>query len=362
MTKNLIRASLLAILCFLLAPGAGAQRAGTPLKIGFVYVSPIGDAGWTWQHEQGRRALQQALSSRVETTAVESVAEGPDAERVMRDLAARGHRLIVATSFGYLEPALRVARDFPGVVFIHAGGYKTAPNVDTYNARHYEGRYLAGLVAGAASTSGVAGYVAGFPVPEVIQGVNAFTLGMRATHPNAQVRVVWLDSWFDPARERDAAVALVAQGADVLTNHSASPAVALAAEEKGAALIGYHSDMRAFAPKVQLTAVTHHWGGYYTQVAEALLAGRWKPRQVWGGMADGMVALAPLAPSVSAGTQALVRQRQAAIVAGRFHPFSGRLVDQSGTVRHDGGAMSDAALATMDWFVQGVRGSLPAPR
>src|SRR3990167_9142430 len=190
-----------------------------PLKAAFVYVSPVGEAGWTYQHEQGRLAMHEALGDKVRTTAVESVAEGPDAERVMRDLAAQGHTLIFATSFGYLEPALRVAADFPDVKFEHAGGYKTAPNLNTYNARFYEGRYLAGLLAGKARRSGVAGYVAGFPVPEVVQGITAFTLGMREVNPNAQVKVMWLNTWFDPARERDAAVTLVNQGADVLTNH-----------------------------------------------------------------------------------------------------------------------------------------------
>lgn len=360
MVKNLKRARLLAPLVLLLAlAAAGAQPAAQPLKVGFVYVSPIGDAGWTWQHDQGRLAMERALAGTVQTTAVEAVSEGPDAERVMRDLVSQGHRLIFATSFGYLEPALRVARDFPNVRFEHAGGYKTATNLNTYNARHYEGRYLAGLVAGAASKSGIVGYVAGFPVPEVIQGINAFALGLRAVNPNAQVRVLWLDTWFDPARERDAAFALVGQGADVLTHHSASPAVALAAEEKRVRLIAYHSDMRKFAPTMQLTAVTHRWGGHYTRVAKAVQDGSWKAQPVWGGLADGFVALAPLGDDVSKETAALVQRRQADIVAGRFHPFGGRLVDNAGAVRHTGGPMKDDTIAAMNWFVQGVQGSLP---
>jgi basic membrane protein A and related proteins len=375
MSKNLNgappRASLVSsrrrslVLAPLAAVALGAARRslaqGAPLGVGFVYVSPIGEAGWSYQHDLGRRALQQALGDRVTTRYVESVPEGADAERVMRDLAAQGQRLIFATSFGYLEPALRVAADFPETTFEHCGGYKSAPNLGTYNARYYEGRYLAGLVAGSATRAGVAGYVAGFPVPEVIQGINAFALGMRAVNPKAQVRVLWLDSWFDPARERDAALALAGQGADVLTNHSASPAVALAAESKGVMCVGYQSDMRAFAPRTQLTAVVHEWGGYYTRVAQAVLDGRWTPRPVWGGIRDGFIRMAPFGATVSKATAALVQRRQAEIVAGRLHPFSGRLVDNGGRPRLDGGTMSDAAIQQMDWFVDGVVGVLPGP-
>jgi len=335
-----------------------AQPAA-PLKVGFVYVSPVGEAGWTYQHELGRLALQQALGGQVSTTAVESVAEGPDAERVMRELVAQGHTLIFATSFGYLEPALRVAADFPQVTFEHTGGYKTAPNLGTYNARDYEGRYLAGMLAGHASKSGLAGYVAGFPLPEVIQGINAFTLGMRATRPDAQVKVLWLNSWFDPPREREAATTLVNQGADVLTNHSASPAVAQAAEALGVKLIGHQSDMRRYAPNAQLTAVVHQWGGFYSAVARSVRERRWQPRQVWGGMKDGFITLAPFGTAVSPRAVSAVEAKRRDIVAGRFAPFSGRLVDNAGRVRQASGALDDAAIQHMDWFVQGVQGSLP---
>jgi simple sugar transport system substrate-binding protein len=327
--------------------------------VGFVFVSPIGEAGWTYQHDQGRLALEQALGDRVKTTVVESVAEGPDSERVMRELAASGHQLIFATSFGYLEPALRVAAEFPAVKFEHAGGYKTAANLNTYNARYYEGRYLAGQLAGHASKSGVAGYVAGFPVPEVVQGINAFALGMRSVNPKATVRVLWLNTWFDPAKEREAALSLVNQGADVLTNHSGSPAVALTAEEKGVKLLAYQSDMRSFAPKAQLAAVTHHWGGYYTRVAKSVLAGTWAPRPVWGGLKDGFVQLSALSPELPKPVVLAIDKRRADIAAGRFAPFSGRLVDQQGQVKLASGTLGDAQIATMDWFVEGVVGSLP---
>ncbi|MCB2022026.1 MAG: BMP family ABC transporter substrate-binding protein [Burkholderiaceae bacterium] len=357
MLKNLARALLCAILATWLTPHAGAAER-KPLKVGFVYVSPIGDAGWTYQHDLGRRAMEKALGDQVSTTVVESVAEGPDAERVMRDLARQGNGLIFATSFGYLEPALRVAAEFPNVRFEQTGGYKTAPNLNTYNARYYEGRYLAGLLAGKLSKSGVAGYVAGFPVPEVIQGINAFALGMRAANPKATVKVVWLDTWFDPARERDAALTLVNQGADVLTNHSASTAVVQAAEEKGVGVIAYQSDMRRIAPRAQLTAITHEWGGYYTKVARAVIDGSWKPVPVWGGMRDGFVRLAPLNASVPRDVAALVAAREADIKAGRLHPFAGRIVDREGRVRLQAGVMPDAQIATMNYFVEGVVGSL----
>ncbi len=357
MYKNLIGASLLAAVV-----GAGAQtqpQAAAQLKVAFVYVSPVGEAGWSYQHEQGRLALEKALGAAVQTTRVEAVAEGADSERVLRDLAVQGHRLIFATSFGYLEPALRVAAEFPDVRFEHAGGYKTAPNLNTYNARYYEGRYLAGLAAGAASKSGVAGYVAGFPLPEVIQGINAFARGMLEVNPKAEVRVLWLNSWFDPAREREAALTLVNQGADVLTNHSGSPAVPQVAEERGVKLVAYQSDMRKFAPRAQLTSVLHQWGPYYTGVARAVLNGTWAPRPVWGGMKDGFIALAPLSADVPAAAAAKVREREAQIRAGRFHPFSGRIADREGRERLAGGVMSDEALAKMDYFVPGVVGTAP---
>ena len=363
MLQNLARGRLAAIVLALAAlhlpSHAQTLAKAPPLKVAFVYVSPVGEAGWTYQHDLGRREMEKALGDRVRTTVVESVAEGPDAERVMRDLAAQGHGLIFATSFGYLEPALRVAADFPKVKFEHAGGYKTAANLNTYNGRFYEGRYLAGMLAGRASKSGVAGYVAGFPVPEVIQGINAFALGMREANPKAQVRVLWLNTWFDPAREREAALTLIHQGADVLANHSGSPAVAQTAEEMGVKLVAYQSDMRRFAPKAQLTSVVHQWGGHYTQAAKSVLDGTWKPKPVWGGTKDGLVALAPYGEGVGTQWAAAVDARRKAIVAGSFHPFSGRIVDNDGKPRLASGTMDDAAVATMNWFVEGVAGTLP---
>jgi basic membrane protein A and related proteins len=270
-------------------------------------------------------------------------------------------QLIFATSFGYLEPALRVAADLPAVKFEHAGGYKTAVNLNTYNARFYEGRWLAGWLAGKSSQSGIAGYVAGFPVPEVVQGINAFTLGMQAANPKAAVRVLWLNTWFDPPKEREAALALINAGTDVLTNHSGSAAVPQAAEEKGVKLIGYQSDMRAHAPNAQLAAVTADWSGYYARVAQSVMAGTWRSQPVWGGIKDGMVKLAALSPSVPSVVRKELAAREELLLAGKAGPFTGRLVDQAGRVRQQGGTMSDAEISRMDWFVQGVSGTLPTP-
>ncbi len=363
MLKNLTRASSRALVklfaltsALLISPTPAAEP---PLKVGFIYVSPIGQAGWTWQHDQARQAMEKSLGAKVQTRVVEAVPEGADAERVMREMAADGTRLIFATSFGYLEPALRVAADFKDVKFEHAGGYKTAANLNTYNARFYEGRWLAGWLAGKTSKSGVAGYVAGFALPEVIQSINAFALGMRSANPNASVRVAWLGTWFDPPKEREAALALIGGGADVLANHSGSPAVPQTAQERGVKAIGYQSDMSRFAPDAQLAAVTSDWSGHYTRVVQSLMAGTWQPQPVWGGMKDGMVRLSAVHATVPADIKRELAAREKALVAGNAGPFIGRLVDQDGRVRQERGALGDEAIAKMDWFVQGVVGNLP---
>ena len=363
MSKNLRRRALSAFVVVAAAAAALCQPLAAhaaPLQACFVYVSPVGQAGWTYQHELGRQALARKLGDAVQTRFVEGVAEGADSERVMRDLVAQGCGLVFATSFGYLEPALRVAADHPAVKFEHAGGYKTAANLNTYNARYYEARWLAGWLAGKQSKTGVAGYVAGFPVPEVVQGINAFTLGMRAANPRAEVKLVWLNAWFDPVREREAALTLINQGADVLSNHSGSPAVAQAAEEKGVLLLAYQSDMARFAPKSQLAAITHHWGGHYTQVAQAVINGSWAAKPVWGGMKDGLVQLSAINPALPAAVKAGLAQRQQALMAGQLKPFAAPLLDNNGRSRLAQGALDDGQIATMDWLVQGVTGSLPA--
>ena len=357
MFKNLIGAIAIALTTVSLSTPA---LAAAPLQVGFVYVSPIGPAGWTFQHDQARLRLEAALGARVATRFVEAVPEGADAERVMRDMAAQGVGLIFATSFGYMEPGLRVAADFPGLRIEQAGGYKTAANFNTYNARFYEGRWLAGWLAGKTSKSGVAGYVAGFPVPEVVQGINAFTQGMRAANPKAKVRVLWLNTWFDPPKEREAALSLINGGADVLANHSGSPAVPQVAEQMGVPVIGYQSDMSRFAPRMQLAAVTADWSGYYQQVATAVLAGNWQAKPAWGGMKDGMVKLSAVSAAVPAAVRNALAAREKLLIEGKAGPFVGRLVDQAGALRNERGALGDAAIARMDWFVQGVEGSLPS--
>ena len=338
---------------------AAGATAAEPVSVCYVYVSPIGDAGWTFQHDLGRRDMEKALAGKVKTRYVENVAEGADAERVIRDLASQGKQLIFTTSFGYMEPTIRVARQFPRTIFEHATGYKSAPNVGFYNARFYEGRYLAGMLAGRMTKTNVAGYVAAFPIPEVLQGINAFTMGMRSVNPKAETKVVWVNSWYDPGRERDAANTLINQGADVLTHHTDSTAVVTAAEEKGRWSIGYHSDMRKFGPKGQLSAVSHHWGDYYTRVARSVLEGQWKPSGVWGGIREGFIRLEPFAAVVPEDVRRQVQARRDDIAAARFHPFSGLVVDNEGRARQEQGRMADDALNRMDYYVQGVQGRLP---
>jgi simple sugar transport system substrate-binding protein len=330
-----------------------------PLKVGFVYVSPVGDAGWTAQHNAGRLEMEKALGDKVKTSFVEKVPEGADAERVIRDLAQQGNRLIFTTSFGFMNPTIKVAQEFPDVKFEHATGYKTTPNVNTYNARFYEGRYLAGIVAGRMSKTGTLGYVAAFPIPEVLQGINAFTLGARSVNPKAEVRVVWVNSWYDPGKERDAAIALMGQGADVVTNHTDSTATVAAAEEKGRMAIAYHSDMRKFGPNAQLAAVTHHWGDYYTSRAKAVIDGTWKVEPVWGGIKEGFVRLEGLSDKLPPQLVAEVKKREDEIRAGTFHPFAGPIATNEGRVVIASGTLTDEELGKMDFYVAGVVGRVP---
>ena len=354
------RFPLFAALATALTMAGGLASASEPLKVGFIYVSPIGDAGWTFQHETGRRQMAAALADKVDTKFVETVPEGADAERVIRQFAADGYGLVFTTSFGYMNPTIKVAKRFPGTKFEHATGYKRGKNVGTYNVRFYEGRYLAGIVAGGMSKSGIAGYVAAFPIPEVLMGINAFTLGMQSVNPEARTKVIWTNSWYDPGREREAAGVLVTQGADVLTHHTDSTAVVQAADEKGVYAVGYHSDMSKYGPRAHLTAVTHHWGDFYTRMTQQVIDGNWKSGDVWGGIQAGMVSLAPINPVVPGDVVALVDKNEEAIRSGRFHPFQGPVKDQDGKVRIAAGTtISDADLQKMDWYVQGVQGKLP---
>ena len=363
MPKNLV-AAFAAACAFSLAASAALPQtttAAAPLKVAFVYVAPLTEAGWVHQHELGRQAVQQALGAAVQTSYVENVAEGPDAERVIRDLARQGNRLIFTPSFGYMEPTLKVAQEFPQVKFESITGYKTALNVAVANARYYEGRYLAGIAAGRMSKSHVAGYVAGFPIPEVVQGINAFTLGMRSVDPKASVKVVWLNAWFDPTRERDAAMALMDQGADVLAFHTGSDAVMVAAQERGKLAVAYHSDMRRIAPDAQIVAVTHQWGDYYIRRVRAVLDGSWKSGAVWGGVKDGMIRVSDFGSRVPKAVQAEVLARQKDIASGRLQPFhaSADVFDNTGKrVLAQGESLTDEQILNMHWLVQGVQGTL----
>lgn len=359
MTHKMLRAALCGVVLMpAVAMAAAAPATTTPLNIGFVYISPIGDAGWTTQHDQARKEMEKALGSKITTKYVENVPESADAERVIRDLAQTGSKLVITTSFGYMNPTLKVAKQFPNVKFIHLTGYKTAVNVANTNARFYEGRYLAGVLAAKMSKSHVAGYVAAFPIPEVLQGVNAFTRGMRSVDPKAEVKVVWVNSWFDPGKERDAAITLIGQGADVITHHTDSTAVVQAAEEKGKYAIAYHSDMKKYGPKAQLAAVTHHWGAYYTKQAQAVIDGTWKTSSTWGGIKDGMVKLEGINSSVPAEVKQFVAAREKELVAGSLNPFTGPIKDNDGKVRLEKGVLDDAALSKMDYFVEGVAGKV----
>ena len=355
LAKRALHVLVLAGTTFFVTPTYAA-----PLKVGFVYVSPIGDAGWTFQHETGRQALASALGSDVATSFVDKVPEGAEAERVIRQFARDGYDLIFTTSFGYMNPTIKVAKRFPKIAFEHATGYKRAANVGTFNVRFYEGRYLAGIIAGAQSKTGVAGYVAAFPIPEVVMGINAFTRGMRVSNPNAEMRVVWVNSWYDPGREREAAAALIAQGADVVTHHTDSTAVVQTAEEKGVFAVGYHSDMSKYGPNAHLAAVTHHWGAHYIRVAKAVRAGNWTPSNLWGGMQEGMVKLEAIHQNVPANVKQRVKGLEARLTAGTFHPFTGPVVDNAGAMRiPPGETISDEALSKMNYYVEGVRGQLP---
>ncbi len=341
------------------APEAAAETAA-PLKIGFVYVGPTGDAGWTYAHDEARKALEAKYGDKIETTYVESVKEGADSERVIGQLARTGNDLIFTTSFGYMNPTLKVAGMNPEVKFEHASGYKRADNMGTFFTRAYQGRYLTGLVAGSMTETNVIGYVASFPIPEVIRGINAFTKGALEVNPDVKVKVVWASTWFDPAKEREAAETLMLQGADILTQHTDSAAVVQAAEAKGKFAIGYHSDMAVYGEKAHLTATIHNWEPLYTAKVEAVLNDTWTSEDLWPGIAEGTTDLAPFADVVPAAVRELVDAKKAALKAGEMRVFDGPLLNQAGEVIvAEGETMEDGALLGFNQYVQGVEGALP---
>jgi simple sugar transport system substrate-binding protein len=320
----------------------------------------VGDAGWTYAHDQGRLALEKALPGQVETSYVESVPEGADAERVIRQLAAEGNELIFTTSFGYMEATLKVARLFPKTVFMHATGYKTAKNVGVYEARTYEAAYLLGVLAGGMTRSNTLGYVASFPIPEVIRNIDAYTLGAQSVNPKIRTKVIWVNTWYDPGKERQAAETLVAQGADVLCQNTDSPATPQVAQQKGVYACGWDSDMARFAPKAQFAAGVIDWGPFYIQTAREVIAGSWKSGDTKWGVAEGMVRIVSLLPGIPAPVLEVFEDRKQALGAQRFHVFQGPIRDQSGTIRIvDGALPTPEQLLSLNWYVQGVDGALP---
>ena len=349
--KKLMEAASLAV--------AASVTQAEPLNIGFVYVGPVGDAGWSYGHDAARKAVEEKFGDKVKTTYVESVAEGADSARVIRNLAQKGNELIFTTSFGYMNPTLKVARKFPKVKFEHATGYKQGKNVGNYMARAYQGRYLTGLVAGSMTKSNTLGYVASFPIPEVVRGINAFTKGAREVNPNVKVKVIWISSWYDPAKEREAAETLMLQGADVLTQHTDSAAVIQAAEANGKYAIGYHTDMSAYGKKAHLTSTVHNWAPLYIAKAEAVMQGNWESQSLWYGIKEGVTDIAPFNPAIPADIQTLVENKKAQLKAGEIQVFTGPIKDQQGTVRVSAEqSLSDEDLKGMNWHVEGVESKL----
>ena len=355
-----LRHTIKSILFSLLAFGLVSSVTADALKVGFVYVGPIGDHGWTYQHDRGRLAAESHFGDQIETTYIESVQEGADSERVIRNLARQGYGLIFTTSFGYMEPTLRVAKTFPKVKFEHISGYKRSGNVATNNIRYYEGRYVSGLVAGELTESNTVGYVASFPIPEVIRGINAFTIGLRERNPDADVRVIWVNSWFDPGKEADAAKALIAQGADVLLQHTDSPAVMQTAENSGVLAVGQASDMQAYGNNAQITAAVNNWGPYYIMRIQQVMDGDWQSGDTWEGLSTDALTMADWGPKVPANVRQIGNDAIAGIKAGTLHPFTGEIRWQDGSVAVAAGeTMSDGDLLSMNRYVQGVVGSVP---
>jgi basic membrane protein A and related proteins len=338
-----------------------AEPTDDPFRVGFVYVSPVGDLGWTWAHDQGRQALEQHFGNRVETTFVENVPEGPEAERVIRDFAQQGYDLVVTTSFGYMDPTLTVAEQFPDTWFVHVSGYRTAENVSTIFGRIYQPRYLSGMAAGAATESNVIGYVAAFPIPEVIRGINAFTLGVHEVNPDAEVRVVWTSTWFGPPQEREAATALLAVGADVIAQHQDTTEPQRAAQDAGAMSIGYNSDMSQVVGDTVLTSPVWNWGIKYIDIVQRIMDGTYSTESYWGGMNDNVVALAPFSSRVPEDVRARIEDRQQALLTGEGDVFCGPIRGANNNlVVEEGKCLTDEEMLSMDYFLEGVVGEAPA--
>ena len=357
--RDLMRAALAAPLAAGVVPALiGRAQAADPYRVAFMYVAPVEEAGYTFQHDLGRRAVAEKFGSKVKVSYVENVPEGADAERVVRKLA-QSNDLVFTTSFGFMNPTVKVAAQFPKVKFEHATGYKRAANLSTYSGRFYEDRFLAGVIAGRMTKSNVLGFVGAFPIPEVVQNINAYAIGARMVNPKAVVKVVWVSTWYDPGKERAAADTLMSQGADVLVTHTDSAAVQEAGEQRGVWTIGYDSDMGRYGPKTCLTSVVSDWTGYYIQEVQAAMDGTWKSHDTWGGLKSGMVRMAPFNKALPQAVADETMARQADIESGKLAPFQGPLKDQAGATKVAAGArLSDPEILGMNWLAEGVEGKL----
>lgn len=342
------------------AAPAAAPAAPEPLKIAFAYVGPVGDGGWTFAHDNGRKALEAEFGNKVVTSFVESVPESADAERVIRDMASNGNKLIFGTTFGYMEPMLKVAADFNDVKFEHATGYKTAENLRTYDSRTYEGAYMAGVIAGSMTKTNTLGVVASIPIPEVIRNINSFTLGAQSVNPKIKTKVVWVNGWFDPPKETEAATSLLNGGADVLFQNTDSSAVLQTAEKAGKRAFGWDSDMTAYGPKAHLGSAVINWGPYYIKATKDALEGTWSTGSVWWGHKEGAIDMVSIADDVPAETKAKIDTIKAGLKDGSFHPWTGPIVDQAGKeVLAKDQKADDAFLGGIKFYVKGVEGKVP---
>ena len=353
----MLKRPMIATAALSLALGVGAAQAQEKFKVGFVNVGPKTDGGWTQGHWTGVQMLEKELGDKIEVTFLESVPEGPDAERAIEGLVQAGNKLIFTTSFGFMEPTLKVAAKYPDVMFEHATGFKTAPNVTTYNARFYQGRYIIGQIAAKMSKTGTAGYIVSFPIPEVVMGINSFMLGAQSVNPDFKLKIVWINSWMDPAKEGEAAKALFDQGVDIITQHTDSTEPLKIAQERGKLGFGQAHDMYDAAPKAQLTAIVDNWGPYYIARTKAAMDGTWKSQASWDGLAEGTVKMSDYT-NMPDDVAAAAKDMQAKITSGEFHPFTGPIYKQDGTeVAADGVVMDDVSLLTMDYYVKGVDGT-----
>jgi simple sugar transport system substrate-binding protein len=353
---------VVAAAALLLAGGVGlsAASAADKLKVGFVYLGPVGDFGWTYQHEVGRQMILKEFGDKIETTYLENVSEGPDSERSIEQLARAGNKLIFTTSFGYMDPTLKVGKKYPAVMFEHATGFKRDKNVATYSGRFFEGRYIQGQIAAKMSKKGVLGYIGSFPIPEVISGINSTMLAAQKINPDIKIKIIWVNSWFDPGKEADAAKALLDQGADVIMQHTDSPAAMQVASERGALAFGQDSDMIKFGPKTQLTAVTNNWGPYYVTRVKAMLDGTWKSEDTWAGLKEKMVVMAPYT-NMPDDVKKMAMDTEAAIVAGTLKPFACPIMGQDGKpVECKGGDQLDPGqILGMNFYVKGIDDKIP---